>query len=129
MDFESISLTARPHCHMLALFADCPWHSRWNGHSRNKCAMAFKVAFAMAFKVTFTMAFNVGSDPTAKGFEPLRAEPNGFRVHLLSRSATLSHASPLCRLPLAGIHQPRVVQRGAKENKTPPPGIEPGSSA
>ena len=27
---------------------------------------------------------------TARGFEPLRAEPNGFRVHLLSRSDTLS---------------------------------------
>lgn len=29
---------------------------------------------------------------TARGFEPLRAEPNGFRVHLLSRSDTLSAA-------------------------------------
>ena len=28
--------------------------------------------------------------PTARGFEPLRAEPNGFRVHLLNRSDTLS---------------------------------------
>ena len=28
--------------------------------------------------------------PTPKGFEPLRAEPNGFRVHLLNRSDTLS---------------------------------------
>ena len=27
---------------------------------------------------------------TARGFEPLRAEPNGFRVHLLGRSDTLS---------------------------------------
>ena len=27
---------------------------------------------------------------TARGFEPLRAEPNGFRVHLLSHSDTLS---------------------------------------
>ena len=27
---------------------------------------------------------------TARGFEPLRAEPNGFRVHLLNRSDTLS---------------------------------------
>ena len=27
---------------------------------------------------------------TARGFEPLRAEPNGFQVHLLSRSDTLS---------------------------------------
>ena len=29
-------------------------------------------------------------EATARGFEPLRAEPNGFRVHLLSRSDTLS---------------------------------------
>ena len=27
---------------------------------------------------------------TARGFEPLRAEPNGFRVHVLNRSDTLS---------------------------------------
>ena len=27
---------------------------------------------------------------TARGFEPLRAEPNGFRVHHLSHSVTLS---------------------------------------
>ena len=32
---------------------------------------------------------------TARGFEPLRAEPNGFRVHLLNRSATLSWARAL----------------------------------
>ena len=29
---------------------------------------------------------------TPRGFEPLRAEPNGFRVHLLSRSDTVSSA-------------------------------------
>ena len=28
--------------------------------------------------------------PTAKGFEPLRAEPNGFLVHHLNHSVTLS---------------------------------------
>jgi hypothetical protein len=27
---------------------------------------------------------------TPRGFEPLRAEPNGFLVHLLSRSDTVS---------------------------------------
>ena len=32
-----------------------------------------------------------GTKATARGFEPLRAEPNGFPVHLLSRSDTLSH--------------------------------------
>ena len=30
------------------------------------------------------------SQPTARGFEPLRAEPNGFLVHLLNHSDTLS---------------------------------------
>jgi hypothetical protein len=28
---------------------------------------------------------------TPRGFEPLRAEPNGFRVHLLNRSDTVSY--------------------------------------
>ena len=40
---------------------------------------------------------------TARGFEPLRAEPNGFRVHLLNRSDTLSHGSFLHRVNLASI--------------------------
>ena len=31
-----------------------------------------------------------GEHATPRGFEPLRAEPNGFRVHLLSRSDTVS---------------------------------------
>ena len=30
---------------------------------------------------------------TPRGFEPLRAEPNGFRIHLLSRSDTVSSAA------------------------------------
>ena len=33
-----------------------------------------------------------GHDPTARGFEPLRAEPNGFLVHHLTHSVTLSSA-------------------------------------
>ena len=32
--------------------------------------------------------YNIAS--TARGFEPLRAEPNGFLVHHLNRSVTLS---------------------------------------
>ena len=31
--------------------------------------------------------------PTARGFEPLRAEPNGFLIHHLNHSVTLSRAS------------------------------------
>ena len=32
------------------------------------------------------------NNATPKGFEPLRAEPNGFLVHLLSHSDTVSWA-------------------------------------
>ena len=42
---------------------------------------------------------------TAKGFEPLRAEPNGFRVHLLGRSDTLSWEGT--------IYAHSVARRGA----------------
>ena len=38
----------------------------------------------------FGEAMQQVDEATARGFEPLRAEPNGFRVHLLSRSDTLS---------------------------------------
>ena len=38
---------------------------------------------------------------TARGFEPLRAEPNGFLVHHLSHSVTLSHS---CELRCAAAH-------------------------
>ena len=34
------------------------------------------------------------SKTTPRGFEPLRAEPNGFRVHLLNRSDTVSLLRP-----------------------------------
>ena len=37
-----------------------------------------------------SMCFQVTGKSTARGFEPLRAELNGFRVHLLNRSDTLS---------------------------------------
>ena len=49
------------------------------------------------------------------GFEPTRAEPSGFRVHLLNHSDTLSDAdlrSPRNRIPLlldvAKILSPRI---------------------
>ena len=35
---------------------------------------------------------------TARGFEPLRADPNGFLVHHLSHSVTLSHMQRQARL-------------------------------
>ena len=35
-------------------------------------------------------AWRLNRNTTPRGFEPLRAEPNGFQVHLLNRSDTLS---------------------------------------
>ena len=37
-----------------------------------------------------TVRLNARRTATPKGFEPLRAEPNGFLVHLLSHSDTVS---------------------------------------
>ena len=48
---------------------------------------------------------------TPKGFEPLRAEPNGFLVHLLSHSDTVSSAEVphwlLKHSQSTVVHQPR----------------------
>ena len=38
----------------------------------------------------------INNNSTARGFEPLRAEPNGFRVHHLSHSVTLSCSLHAC---------------------------------
>ena len=65
-----------------------------------------------------------GTQTTPRGFEPLRAEPNGFRVHLLSRSDTVSGAScgsarthrrpqlPQMRRPCAGFARSRYRRTG-----------------
>ena len=36
-----------------------------------------------------TCSESTNKQPTARGFEPLRAEPNGYLVHLLNRTDTL----------------------------------------
>ena len=59
--------------------------------SANRSVMLAKKA---ARKLTFEKA-------TTKGFEPSRAEPNGFRVHFLNHSDTLSWAV-LCQW--VGLH-------------------------
>ena len=89
---------------------------------------------------------------TAKSFEPLRAEPNGFRIHLLNRSNTLhTNRDHLERLVMwmsrggpwrweipatiaeSGALRSRRSMSNEQEakhsNETPPPVIEPGSSA
>jgi hypothetical protein len=42
--------------------------------------------------------------PTPRGFEPLRAEPNGFLVHLLNHSDTVSHVCSPAHCIFAAVH-------------------------
>ena len=53
-----------------------------------------------------------GINPTARGFEPLRAEPNGFLVHHLSHSVTLSMLS--CKTG-------RLAERASHPSRIPYP--------
>ena len=51
---------------------------------------------------------------TARGFEPLRAEPNGFLVHHLNHSVTLSCCWPACPIIWSKCHKNEniVLQMG-----------------
>ena len=66
-----------------------------------------------------SMCFQVTGKSTARGFEPLRAEPNGFRVHLLNRSDTLSCHSvknSFFSLSERGLWPALCYQAGKKRN-------------
>ena len=87
-------------------------------------------------------------DTTSAGFEPARAEPNGFQVHLLNHSDKLSyiHYKPilfiffnnntmnLCRLhpSCQGVEpweQPVLLREGClPRQKIPNDGLEPSAS-
>ena len=54
------------------------------GNTRERHAMDIIPSKPRAHK------YNHIQKPTARGFEPLRAEPNGFLVHHLNHSVTLS---------------------------------------
>ena len=73
----------------------------WSGlvvyHLRFEGNIEFHCFSPTAWTVSCWCAPDTGSwhsfsSSTARGFEPLRAEPNGFQVHVLSRSDTLSLA-------------------------------------
>ena len=55
-------------------------------------------------------------ETTARGFEPLRAEPNGFRVHLLNRSDTLSWSKDSAFTILATMKQARSCDNHLKKD-------------
>ena len=88
MDFESISLTARTHCLGLKWTTNVePWRvPAWQASSSGVVAQC-RVDVCSVEEKLGALAWEKA---TARGFEPLRAEPNGFQVHLLSRSDTVS---------------------------------------
>ena len=51
-------------------------------------------------------------EATARGFEPLRAEPNGFLVHHLNHSVTLSMS-----FVLLGMTDVEILQKEGKCDK------------
>lgn len=61
------------------------------------CFLIFQHAFKSSSSQLESNAIQFRRKTTPKGFEPLRAEPNGFLVHLLSHSDTVSSARPCTR--------------------------------
>ena len=59
--------------------------------------------FARRHPCSMLTGSDSGNKTTPRGFEPLRAEPNGFRVHLLSRSDTVSCDGTLSNWPHKAI--------------------------
>merc|ERR1711893_446106 len=59
-----------------------------------------------AYHPALTLIYKMHAKATPRGFEPLRAEPNGFRVHLLNRSDTVS-----CRRGASDVRIPSCVWR------------------
>ena len=68
----------------------------------------------------------VDQKPTPKGFEPSRAEPSGFLVHLLNHSDTVSllHHADFPALPAAEHNNFSGLPRKTLENL----GIDPSAS-
>ena len=64
-----------------------PLQSSWLGYSA--LTQATRVRVPVAELQTAQLATKCATS-TARGFEPLRAEPNGFLVHHLNHSVTLS---------------------------------------
>ena len=62
----------------------------------------------------------VATETTPRGFEPLRAEPNGFQVHLLNRSDTVScRCSAAERASVTGRSKQALHQYGRADRWSP----------
>ena len=120
MDFESISLAARTHCLGMACNSNnsnnftpvlrgnraakglrrVPYpdsSSRQRGYG-TKTRRALQGLAPAPCSCPLPRSMGSSNEATARGFEPLRAEPNGFPVHHLNHSFTLSGAESLACL-------------------------------
>jgi hypothetical protein len=64
-------------------------------------------------------ALNAKTEATPRGFEPLWAEPNGFRVHPLSRMDSMSCDAALCNVQIHfcdTFHDHAPTRSGVSEN-------------
>ena len=73
-----------------------PWPFGCSATERLSCAAVYNGSVIPPIKSNCRYQLQLHSryqrlaKPTPRGFEPLRAEPNGFRVHPLDRSGTVS---------------------------------------
>ena len=61
-----------------------------SGHQLDSSRLWSSRLHAEAHDISCIARYLLGAEPKARGFEPLRAEPNGFLVHHLNHSVTLS---------------------------------------
>jgi hypothetical protein len=61
-----------------------------SGHQPDSPRLQSSHSHAAAHGISCIARYLLCAKPTARGFEPLRAEPNGFLVHHLNHSVTLS---------------------------------------
>jgi hypothetical protein len=61
-----------------------------SGHQPDSPRLWSSRSHAESYCVSCIVEYRLCAKPTARGFEPLRAEPNGFLVHHLNHSVTLS---------------------------------------
>ena len=87
MDFESTPLTARAQC-LVAWAKQQAMRTLLLISCGSQCAAGHFGASRSCGMRKLTLPLKEQATPRA--FEPLRAEPNGFRVHPLDRSGTVS---------------------------------------
>ena len=101
------TLTKRMLCQLsyrgITKLFNCRIHAHQFARAALHRVLIYLRATAKGICIRQTVMQQLYQKATARGFEPLRAEPNGFRVHLLNRSDTLSVAGNLIIIIVSGV--------------------------